>query len=64
LLFTVRRPGQKIVSVLFFSFKKEDGSWNEPKEINLGMSAGLPFVTRDGKYLFFTGGDQGKSDIY
>jgi len=63
LIFGVKRPSQQINSVLFFSHK-EDSSWSEPKEINLGINAGLPFVTSDGKYLFFTSGEQGKGDIY
>ena len=64
IIFGVRRPTQQINSVLFFSYKKEDGTWSEPKEINLGINAGQPFVTSDGKYLLFTSGEQGKGDIY
>jgi hypothetical protein len=64
MIFGSRRPAQKMNSVLFYSFKKEDGNWSEPKEINLGMNAGLPFVTNDGKYLFFTSGERAKGDIY
>lgn len=40
------------------------GRWSEPRAIDLGMPAGLPFVSPDGKYLFFTAGERGKSDIY
>lgn len=36
------------------SFRMQDGSWSQPQEVPLGMSAGTPFVSRDGKYLFFT----------
>ncbi len=64
MIFGSRRPAQKMNSVLFYSFKKEDGNWSVPEEINLGMNAGLPFVTHDGKYLFFTSGERGKGDIY
>jgi len=64
IIFGVRRPTQQINSVLFFSYRKEDGTWSEPKEINLGINAGQPFVTSDGKYLLFTSGEQGKGDIY
>jgi len=28
------------------------------------MQAGTPAVSPDGKYLFFTAGERGKSDIY
>lgn len=64
LIFTVRRPTEKINSVLFISFKTPEGGWSEPQLIDLGMKAGLPFVSPDGQVLFFTGGEQGKSDIY
>ncbi|MFH0777498.1 MAG: hypothetical protein V2A71_02595 [Candidatus Eisenbacteria bacterium] len=64
LLFAARRPSEKINSVLFIAFKKPDASWSEPLAIDVGMKASLPFVTHDGKFLFFTGGEQGKSDIY
>ncbi|MBN1211119.1 MAG: PD40 domain-containing protein [candidate division Zixibacteria bacterium] len=64
IIFGSRQPGQQFTNVLYFSYRKADGGWSEPKEINLGINAGLPFVTGDGKYLFFTSGEQGKSDIY
>jgi Tol biopolymer transport system component len=65
IVFTVRRPGQNPVSVLFCSFKNKSGEWSEPIELNLGMDAGQPFVSFDGKYLFFTSGDpKVGSDIY
>lgn len=64
IIFGSMRPTQQINSVLFYSYKKEDGKWSEPKEINLGMRAGQPHVTPDGKYLFFTSGEQGKGDLY
>ena len=64
IIFGSMRPTQQISSVLFYSYKNEDGNWSEPKEINLGMRAGQPHVTPDGKYLFFTSGEQGKGDLY
>lgn len=64
IIYTVRRPGQKVVGVLYYSQKKKDGSWSEPKEINLGMSAGQPYITSDGKYLFFTNMTQNTGDLY
>ncbi|MCU0456536.1 MAG: hypothetical protein MUE74_09565 [Bacteroidales bacterium] len=65
IIFTVRRPGQNPVSVLYCSFRNRDGKWSDPVELKLGMDAGQPYVSYDGKYLFFTSGDpkQG-SDIY
>jgi Tol biopolymer transport system component len=64
LVFNSRRPAEKVQSVLVVSFKTPDGGWGEPRVIDLAMEAGTPFVTRDGKFLFFTGGERGKSDIY
>jgi Tol biopolymer transport system component len=49
---------------LFVSFRKEDGTWSEPRGIDVGLPAGLPIISPDGKFLFFTAGERGKSDIY
>jgi hypothetical protein len=49
---------------LYISFKKADGSWSQ--SVNMGPKVNTeghelcPFVTNDGKYLFFTS----KQDIY
>jgi len=64
LIYTVRRPQQTPVSVLFASFRSKKGDWSKPVELKLGMNAGQPFVSSDGKFLFFTGGEQGKGDLY
>jgi hypothetical protein len=64
LIFGSRNPDREIKNVLFFSYRTEDGKWSEPQEIELGISAGQPFVTSDGQYLFFTSGEYGQSDIY
>jgi hypothetical protein len=64
LLFTSRRPVESTKSCLFVSFKNEDGTWSDPLAIALPLEAGLPLVTPDGEFLFFTGGERGKSDIY
>lgn len=56
---------------LYIYYKKQDGSWTEP--INMGESVNSPeyefrpYVTPDGKYLFFTSNrakDQGQGNIY
>jgi hypothetical protein len=43
---------------IFISFRKEDGSWTKAKNmgepINTSASEVYPFVTSDGKYLFFS----------
>jgi hypothetical protein len=64
LVFNQRRPGEKMQSVLVVSFRTPDGGWSVPRLIDLRMEAGTPFVSRDGKFLFFTAGERGKSDIY
>ncbi len=64
LIYTSKQPSEKVYSILLISFRKPDGSWCEPQVMDLGMNAALPFVSGDGKFLFFTGGEQGKSDIY
>jgi len=51
-------------SGLYVTFRKNDGSWSETKYIDLGMQTGCPYVSPEGKYLFFTGGERRKSDIY
>jgi hypothetical protein len=39
---------------MFYTSTNENGQWNEPKEIEIGMNAGKLFQTSDGQYLFFT----------
>ena len=64
IIYISRKPSAKINNVLTISYRKPDGSWHEPQAVDIGMNAGLPFVSPDGIFLFFTGGGQGKSDIY
>lgn len=66
IVYTVVRPGQTPANVLLFASRNEDGSWAEPRELDLGRPAGQPFVSPDGKFLFFTSMEPGKGngDIY
>ena len=65
IIFTIRRPDHDPVSVLFCSFKDKQGKWTEPVELKLGMEAGQPYVSYDGKYLFFSAGNpRVGADIY
>lgn len=45
------------MSDLFISFKKEDGGWTKPKNLGPNINSiskdEYPYVTPDGKYLFF-----------
>jgi hypothetical protein len=65
LIFSRRSTAQARASGLFISFRNSDGTWQEPRAIDLGpLSAGQGVISPDGKYLFFTAGERGKSDIY
>jgi hypothetical protein len=64
IIYVTKKTSGKFTDVLTISYKKPDGAWHEPQEIDMGMDVGLPFVSPDGKYLFFTGGERRKSDIY
>jgi hypothetical protein len=64
LIFCGGRPDGYGKGDLYISFKKEDGAWtaarNMGKEINTEEHELCPFVSRDGKYLFYTS----NKDIY
>jgi hypothetical protein len=50
------------------SFRNEDESWSKPQKFgsnfNTNQNELAAFVTRDGKYLFFSRMSPGKGDIY
>ncbi len=56
LVFASTRPGYGITD-LYVSFKNDEGSWTAPRnmgpKINTGAKEAFPFVSFDGKYLFF-----------
>jgi len=58
MVYTVPKPGQPVGSSLFYAERKADGTWSDPKEIKLEMDAGQPFISSDGKYLFFSRNQQ------
>jgi Tol biopolymer transport system component len=64
MIFCSERPSDSSKSEMFVSFRNKNGGWKEPLPVDLGMKAGLPLVTPDGEFLFFTGGEKGKSDIF
>jgi hypothetical protein len=72
MIYSIRKPKERASFELLISFRNPDGSWGQPKTIDLGMNAGMAFVSPDGKFLFFTaaepeqsaGPGPGKSDIY
>ncbi len=53
---------------LYVTFKKQDGSWSElvhmGAEINSDKSENRPYVSPDGRYLFYTSTKRGNRDIY
>ncbi|UCE08420.1 MAG: ankyrin repeat domain-containing protein, partial [bacterium] len=61
------REDQSRMSSLHISFRDKNGQWTEPinmgEEINFN-GANNPYVSPDGKYLFFNSGRNGNYDIY
>ena len=53
---------------LYISFRQGDGSWSTPinmgEDINSPASEFRPYVTPDGKYLFFTSDRRDQGDIF
>jgi len=68
LIFCSRRPDGFGEIDLYVSFHKSNGSWTPA--VNLGNSINssaydwIPFISKDGKYLFFTSNRTGNYDIY
>jgi Tol biopolymer transport system component len=60
-VYSSRRTSEKTGFVQLISFRRSDGSQGQPQTIDLGMNAGLPFVSPDGRFLFFTGAEPGQS---
>jgi hypothetical protein len=62
------RPDTNGRSDLYISYKKEDGTWAELKnmgnKINSSGTDYCPMLTPDGKYFFYTRTDTGNGDIY
>lgn len=61
-IFCANKPGGNGGGDLYISYKNADGVWqvakNLGKEINAERYEYCPFVTADGKYLFYTKGDE------
>lgn len=61
-------PGSLGSDDLYATFKQKDGSWCKPihmgKEINSEKSENRPYVSPDGKYLFYASTKSGNRDIY
>jgi len=61
-------PGGLGEDDLYVTFKTADGSWSEPvhmgTEINSDKSENRPYVSPDGRYLFYSSTKRGNRDIY
>jgi Tol biopolymer transport system component len=68
LLFCSTKPGGLGGDDIYVSFKEKDGSWGPPRhmgaEVNSAGSENRPYVTRDGKYFFFTSTRNGSRDTF
>ena len=68
LLFCSTKPGGFGRDDIYISFRGEDGRWLPPvnlgEEVNSPGSENRPFVTRDGKYFFFTSTRKGSRDVF
>jgi hypothetical protein len=66
LVFCSTKPGGLGADDLYMTFKLKDGHWTPPvnmgKEINSAGSENRPYVTRDGRYFFFTSTRNGSRD--
>ncbi len=64
LIFCAERKGGYGRGDLYISFRQEDGAWTEAKNMGEAINTAdyefCPFVTKDGKYFFYSG----NKDIY
>jgi hypothetical protein len=68
LIFCSTKPGGSGRDDIYISFRGEDGRWGPPvnlgPEINSAGSENRPWVSRDGKYFFFTSTRHGSRDVF
>jgi len=68
IIFCSDRPGGYGYADLYISFRKLDNTWTEPvnmgEEINSEGDEWTPFVTLDGKYLFFSTDKTRNREVY
>jgi hypothetical protein len=67
-IFCSTKPGGLGRDDLYISYRRKDGTWSVPvnmgDEVNSAGSENRPYVTRDGKYFFFTSTKNGSRDIF
>jgi hypothetical protein len=68
LLFCSTKPGGQGGDDIYIVFRGADGQWGAPRslgaEVNSSGSENRPYVTRDGKYFFFTSTRNGTRDVF
>ncbi len=68
LVFCSTKPSGLGEDDLYVSFRKENGDWTEAvnlgDEINSDRSENRPFITADGKYLFYNSNVNGSRDVF
>ena len=68
LVFCSKKPSGFGEDDLYVSFKKEAGGWTEAINLGAGInserSENRPFITADGKYLFFNSNVNGSRDVF
>jgi hypothetical protein len=68
LVFCSQRPDGFGKLDLYITFRKQDGTWSNPQNmgpgINTPYSDEKPYVTPNGKFLFFSNDARGNLDIY
>lgn len=68
MVFCSKKPSGFGEDDLYVSFRSKDGSWTDAinlgGEINSERSENRPFITADGRYLFFNSNVAGSRDVY
>jgi hypothetical protein len=68
MIYCSTKPGGLGEDDLYVTFRQRDGSWSDPvhmgNAVNTGKSENRPYVSPDGKYLFYTSTITGIRDIY
>ncbi len=68
LVFCSKNPSGFGEDDLYVSFRKQDGGWTEAINLGVGInsdrSENRPFITADGRYLFFNSNVNGGRDVF
>ena len=68
MIYCSTKPGGLGEDDLYVTFRESEGAWRDPvhlgNEINTKGSENRPYVSPDGRYLFYTSTVRGNRDIY